>query len=83
MNVIYLEENPIIAKTCGCKEKNRQRVTYAFAGEFHSLCVDKKYIIQAEIDACERLLKYAINGPELAVIEKEITELKTVLDLMP
>ena len=86
MNVAYPEENPIIitAKTCGCKEKNRQqKVTYAFSQDFHSLCMDKKYIIQAEIEACERLLKYAIDGSEKSVIEKEIAELKIALDLMP
>ena len=83
MNIVYLEENPVIAKTCGCKEKNRQKITYAFSEDSHSLCMDKKYIIQAEIEACERLLKYAINDSERTVIEKEIAELKTALDLMP
>jgi hypothetical protein len=83
MNIIYLEENPVIAKTCGCKEKNRQKITYAFSEESHSLCMDKKYIIQSEIEACERLLKYAINDSERAVIEQEIDELKAALDLMP
>lgn len=45
--------------------------------------MDKKYIIQAEIEACERLLKYARNGCEKAVLEKEIAEVKIALDLMP
>jgi hypothetical protein len=82
MNIVYLEENPITARTCCCREKNRQKVTYAFSQEFHSLCMDKKYIIQAEIEACERLSKYAINYSERAIIEKEIAELKAALDLM-
>lgn len=82
MNIVYPEENPITARTCGCREKNRQKVTYAFSQEFHSLCMYKKYIIQAEIEACERLLKYAINDSERAIIEKEIAELKAALDLM-
>lgn len=82
MNIVYPEENPITARTCGCREKNRQKVTYAFSQEFHILCMDKKYIIQAEIEACERLLKYAINDSERAIIEKEIAELKAALDLM-
>ena len=82
MNIVYPEENPITARTCGYREKNRQKVTYAFSQEFHSLCMDKKYIIQAEIEACERLLKYAINDSERAIIEKEIAELKAALDLM-
>ena len=82
MNIIYLEENPVIAKTCSCKEKNRQKISYAFSEQSHSLGMDKKYIIQAEIEACERLLKYAINDYEKGAIEKEIAELKAALDLM-
>jgi hypothetical protein len=83
MNVVYPEENPITARTCGCKERNRQRVIYALSEDFHSLCMDKKYIIQAEIEACERLLKYTINPSERLIIEKEISELRSALDLMP
>jgi len=45
--------------------------------------MDKRYIIQSEIEACERLLKYTINDSETAVIRKEIAELKSALDLMP
>jgi hypothetical protein len=83
MNVVYPQENVVIAKTCGCKENNRSKVTYAFSEEFHSLCMDKKDIIQAEIEACERLLKYATSESERAVVEKEIADLRIALDLMP
>lgn len=82
MNVVYPQENIVIAKTCGCKENNRNKITYAFSEEFHSLCVDKKDIIQAEIKACEKLMKYATSETERAVVEKEIAELRTALDLM-
>lgn len=82
MNVVYPQSNPVIAKTCGCKESGRQKVTYAFTDEFHSLCIDKKDIIQAEIETCERLLKYTTNESEKAVVQREITELKIALDLM-
>ena len=75
-NIVFLEESSVTAKTCGCKEKNNQNITYAFSEEFHSLRMDKKYIIQAEIEACERLFKYATNDCESAVYEKEIAELK-------
>lgn len=81
MNVVYPQENIVIAKTCGCKENSR--VAYAFSEEFHALCMDKKDIIRAEIEACERLLKYATSESEKRVVEKEIAELKTALDLMP
>ena len=38
-------ESPVIilAKTCGCKEKN-MKVTYTFIDSYHSLCLDKKDI---------------------------------------
>jgi len=83
MNIIYPEGNLITAKTCGCLERSKRKVTYAFSEDSHSLCMDKKYIIQAEIEACERLLKYAPIHSERIVIEKEIDELKSALDLMP
>ena len=34
------------------------KVTYTFIDSYHSLCLDKKDIISAEIEACDRLLKY-------------------------
>jgi hypothetical protein len=74
----------IVAKTCGCKEKNR-KVTYSFIDAYHSLCMDKKDIISAEIQACERLLKYttAADETDKSAIETEIEELKMTMDLMP
>jgi hypothetical protein len=80
MNIVHPQSNIVIAKTCGCKEKNK--VTYAFSDEFHGLCHDKKDVIEAEIQACERLLKYTEDVSEKSAIEKEIAELKTALDLM-
>lgn len=72
----------VIAKTCGCRETGKQRVAYALSGDFHSLCMDKKDVLQAEIQACEKLLRFASDS-EKRVIEKEIAELRMVLDLMP
>jgi hypothetical protein len=83
MNIFSSEEpDLVIAKTCGRTGKETQKVTYAFSESFHSLCLDKKEMMQAEIEACERLLKYATNEPERAVIEKEITELRMALDFL-
>jgi hypothetical protein len=80
MNIVYPQENPVTAKTCGCQKK--QVVTYAFREEVHGLCMDKKDIIRAEIEACEKLLRYCSTSDK-SVIEKEIADLKTALDLMP
>lgn len=83
MNIAGTEVSEIVvAKTCGCEKKNEQKVTYAFSNEFHSLCMDKKDVIEAEIQACERLLKYTKDASERSTVEKEIAELRMALDLM-
>jgi len=85
MNIVYLHQlNPIIAKTCGCNESGRQKkVTYAISEEFHSLCMDKRDVLQAEVKACERLLKnITIQEAEREIIVEELTELKMTLDLL-
>jgi hypothetical protein len=81
MNVVYPESTVVVAKTCGCKE--RQKVTYAFADDPHKLCMDKKDILHAEIEACEKLSRYVSDESERAIVLKEISELKTALDLLP
>jgi hypothetical protein len=83
MNIANMEEPlKVIAKTCGCNEK-RKKVTYSFIDDSHGLCIDKKDIISAELEACERLLKYAAEKADEQTIKKEIAELKMALDLMP
>ena len=72
----------VIAKTCGCREKNRAKVTYEFIDSYHSLCLDKKDIIYAELNACETLLRYVTDGSDRKLIESEILELKMALDLL-
>jgi hypothetical protein len=62
MNIAGTETSmKVIAKTCGCKEKNKKKVTYSFLDSYHSLCIDKRDIISAELEACKRLLKYAVD----------------------
>jgi len=82
MNISSQESNLVTAKTCGCKEKEGQKVTYSFSESFHSLCLDKKDVLQAEIQACERFLRYVKNESERAVVEKEVAELRMALDLL-
>lgn len=82
MNITDSEtSHSIIAKTCGCNLKSR-KITYAFVDSYHSLCLDKKEIILAEIDACERLSKYTRDKIDSKAIEAEIAELKLTLDLL-
>ena len=70
----------IVAKTCGCKTSGR--VAYSFVDTYHTLCLDRKDIMIAELEACERLLKYADESDRI-ILEKEIADLKLALDLMP
>jgi hypothetical protein len=42
----------ILAKTGGREEKKSRKVTYNFIDEYHSLCLDKKEIILAQLCAC-------------------------------
>jgi hypothetical protein len=81
MNVVYPQQGLMTAKTCGCQDKD-QKVTYAFSYEPHSLCMDKKDVLEAQIHACERLLKYTKDAVERRAVEKEIAELRMALDLM-
>jgi len=83
MNIANMGEPlKIVAKTCGCKEKER-KVTYSLIDDSHGLCADKRDIISAEVEACERLLKYTIDKTDEKAIRKEVAELRMALDLMP
>jgi hypothetical protein len=81
MNIAQTE-NPFVieAKTCGCK--NKKNITYSFIESSHSLCIDRREIILAQIQACERLLKYVKEEMDLRIIKKEISELKLAQDLI-
>jgi hypothetical protein len=81
MNVTDTESPTILAKTCGCKEKYL-KVTYFFIDSCHSLCLDKKDLIYAEIEACNRLSRYSRDEMDKKIIENEIAELKMSLDLI-
>lgn len=81
MNIADSETSvKIVAKTCGCTEK--RRISYAFSQSYHDLCLDKKEIVSAQLEACERLLKYAADQNDRTALEQEIKELKMALDLM-
>lgn len=80
MNIAEGEDQIIEARTCGDQHK---RVAYKFMDGFHSLCLDKKDIMLAEIAACEMLLRASRGEVDRKAVEKEIAELKKALDLMP
>ena len=81
MNIAASESSvKIVAKTCGCSEK--RRISYAILHEYHELCLDKRDIISAQLEACERLLKYAADLNDRAALEREIRELEMALGMM-
>ena len=82
MNIIESETPYLVeARTCGCKERGRT-VSYHFIESAHSLCLEKGELMLAQIQACERLLKYTKEYEEITTLKDEITKLKLALDLI-
>ncbi|HYF99230.1 MAG TPA: hypothetical protein VD815_03995 [Candidatus Saccharimonadales bacterium] len=69
------------ARTCGCKERGKS-ISYHFLESSHSLCLEKGELMLAQIQACERLLKYAKDEEEIDVLKEEISKLSLALDLI-
>ncbi len=81
MNIAKTEQQIFIeAKTSG--NYGKKCISYHVIESPHSLCLNKIEIISGQIQACERLLKYAMDETDLSTIEKEILELKFALDLI-
>jgi hypothetical protein len=73
----------ISAKSCSCHESEKEgKITYLFLENYHSLCLDKKEMLLGEINACERLLKNAFDETEKEIIERELADLRLMLDLL-
>jgi len=82
MNIIESEIPYLVeARTCGCKERGRS-VSYHFIESSHNLCLEKGELMLAQIQACERLLKYAKDDEEIDVLKEEIAKLRLALDLV-
>ena len=82
MNIIENEIPYLVeAKTCGCKERGKS-VSYHFLESSHNLCLEKGELMLAQIQACERLLKYAKDQEEIDVLNEEMVKLRLALDLI-
>ena len=80
MNIIESEIPYLVeARTCGCKERGRS-VSYHFIESTHNLCLEKGELMLAQIQGCERLLKYAKEAEEIDVLKEEIAKLRLALD---
>jgi hypothetical protein len=81
MNVTDLETLiQIDAKICG-SERSR-KIAYSIMDFHHSLYINKKDIILAQIQACELLFKYNTDECDTNVLNKETLDLKLMLDLI-
>jgi hypothetical protein len=81
MNVTDLETLiQIDAKICG-SERSR-KIAYSIMDFHHSLYINKKDIILAQIQACEVLCKYTTDECDKDVLKKETLDLKLMLDLI-
>ena len=83
MNISRSEEPiSISSRTCGCMEKNEKRIAHTFIDSYHGFCLDKKDILMSELEACTTLLSQSTEHLDRLTIEKEITQLKMMLDLL-
>jgi hypothetical protein len=83
VNIDFVEASSVvIAKLCGCKESGR-KVAYSLLNETHGLCLDKKDLINGQLEACEKLLRYTSDENDNRItLKREIGELRMALDLM-
>ena len=81
MNITDLESSiQIDAKICGSVE--RRKIAYSITDFHHSLYINKKDIIMAQISACELLYKYTTDSFDKNVLKNEISDLKLMLDFI-
>ena len=82
MNIIESEIPYIVeAKTCSFNNGGK-RVSYHFIESSHNLCLEKGELLLAQIQACERLLKYGKDNEEVSLLTDEITKLRLAWDLL-
>ena len=76
MNII---ENIFIIEAKTHKSKNSRKISYYISESPYNICLDKKEIMLAQIQACENLLGNTMDENDFAVITKETLELKESL----
>ena len=75
-------ESPFViqAKTVG--HKQRRNVIYSVENSYHRYLIDKRGILLEQIHACERVLKYTDDRIYQIILEKEIADLKLMLEFI-
>ena len=84
MNIIKTEIPFIVeAKTTDCNNRKNRNITYHFMESAHPTCLDKEELLQAQLKACQRLLRLPYEEEnDKDIIENEIIELSQVLNGM-
>jgi len=81
MNILEVEF-PLKIEAKTSRYNNKTNVIYSVAELQHNFCIDKKEIIMEQIKACENLSRYTNNKSDSLAIEREISELKSALDIL-
>ena len=84
MNIIKTEIPFIVeAKTTDCNNRKNRNITYHFMESAHPTCLDKEELLQAQLKACQRLLRLPYEEEnDKDIIENEIIESSQVLNVM-
>jgi len=81
MNVLEVEF-PLKIEAKTTKYNDKTNVIYSFTELQHNFCINKKEIIMEQIKACENLSRCTINQSDSWALEREISELKSALDIL-
>ncbi|MGZ5500708.1 MAG: hypothetical protein ACXWEW_06125 [Nitrososphaeraceae archaeon] len=81
MNILEVEF-PLKIEAKTSRNNNKTNVIYSVAELQHNFCIDKKEIIMEQIKACENLSRYTNNKSDSLALEREISELKSALDIL-
>ena len=82
MNILEIEfPLKIEAKTTRYNDKTN--IIYSIAELQHNICINKKEIVREQIKACENLSRYTTNKTDTLALQREISELKIALDILP
>jgi len=71
------------ANSTGGNDRKNRNITYHFIESAHTLCLHKHELLQAQVKACQRLLKLPHEKEEdKDIIENEIIKLSQVLNVI-
>jgi hypothetical protein len=75
-------EAPLVLEAEITGFKKSRSITYSLVDASQTFCNDKNNIVQAHIQACDALLNRTKDMTARIIVEKEIGDLKIVLDLV-